>query len=53
MFRTRVHAGRSPWELATGSLTAMAVYGFELYGTGVVGLFVLALGSASCCCARC
>jgi putative nucleotidyltransferase with HDIG domain len=33
-----------PWELATGSMTAMAVYGFELYGTGVVGLFVLALG---------
>jgi HD-GYP domain-containing protein (c-di-GMP phosphodiesterase class II) len=25
-------------------MTAMAVYGFELYGTGVVGLFVLALG---------
>jgi hypothetical protein len=33
-----------PWELATGSMTAMAVYGFELYGTGAVGLFVLALG---------
>jgi len=33
-----------PWELATGSMTAMAVYGFEKYGTGVVGLFVLALG---------
>ncbi len=33
-----------PWELATGSMTAMAVYGFELYGTGVIGLFVLALG---------
>src|SRR5918992_955420 len=33
-----------PWELATASLTAMAVYGFELYGTGVIGLFVLALG---------
>jgi HD domain len=33
-----------PWELATGAMTAMAVYGFELYGTGVVGLFVLALG---------
>jgi hypothetical protein len=33
-----------PWELATGSMTAMAVYGFELYGTGVIALFVLALG---------
>lgn len=33
-----------PWELATGSMTAMAVYGFELYGTGVIGLFVVALG---------
>jgi putative nucleotidyltransferase with HDIG domain len=33
-----------PWELATGSITAMAVYGFELYGTGLVALFVLALG---------
>ena len=33
-----------PWELATGSMTAMAVYGFDLYGTGVVALFVLALG---------
>jgi putative nucleotidyltransferase with HDIG domain len=33
-----------PWELVTGSITAMAVYGFELYGTGLVALFVLALG---------
>jgi putative nucleotidyltransferase with HDIG domain len=33
-----------PWELATGSITAMAVLGFELYGTGLVALFVLALG---------
>jgi putative nucleotidyltransferase with HDIG domain len=33
-----------PWELATGSITAMAVYGFKLYGTGVVAMFVLALG---------
>jgi putative nucleotidyltransferase with HDIG domain len=33
-----------PWELAAGSVTAMAVYGFELYGTEVIGLFVLALG---------
>lgn len=33
-----------PWELVTGAMTAMAVYGFERYGTGVVGMFVLALG---------
>jgi hypothetical protein len=33
-----------PWELATASLTAMAVYGFELYGSGIIGLFALALG---------
>jgi putative nucleotidyltransferase with HDIG domain len=32
-----------PWELATASLTAMAVFGFELYGAGVIGLFALAL----------
>jgi putative nucleotidyltransferase with HDIG domain len=33
-----------PWELVTGSLTAMAVLGFELYGFEVIGLFALALG---------
>jgi putative nucleotidyltransferase with HDIG domain len=33
-----------PWELATASITAMAVYGFELYGAGIVGIFALALG---------
>jgi putative nucleotidyltransferase with HDIG domain len=33
-----------PWELATGSLTAMTVYGFEVYGATVIGLFALALG---------
>ena len=33
-----------PWELVTGLLTAMAVYGFELYGHGIIGLFALALG---------
>ncbi len=33
-----------PWELATASITAMAVYGFELYGAGIIGLFALALG---------
>jgi putative nucleotidyltransferase with HDIG domain len=33
-----------PWELATASLTAMAVFGFELYGPATIGLFALALG---------
>ena len=33
-----------PWELATALLTGMAVYGFELYGTGIIGLFALGLG---------
>jgi putative nucleotidyltransferase with HDIG domain len=33
-----------PWELATASLTGMAVYGFEVYGAGAIGLFSLALG---------
>jgi putative nucleotidyltransferase with HDIG domain len=42
MFRT-VYMPVFPWELATASLTAMAVYGFELYGAGVIGLFALAL----------
>ena len=43
VFRT-VYLPVLPWELATASLTAMAVYGFEVYGAGVVGLFALALG---------
>jgi putative nucleotidyltransferase with HDIG domain len=43
LFRT-VYLPVLPWELATASLTAMAVYGFELYGAGVIGLFALALG---------
>jgi putative nucleotidyltransferase with HDIG domain len=43
MFRT-VYLPVLPWELATASITAMAVYGFELYGTGVIGIFALALG---------
>jgi putative nucleotidyltransferase with HDIG domain len=43
MFRT-VYLPVLPWELATASLTAMAVYGFELYGAGIIGLFALALG---------
>jgi hypothetical protein len=42
MFRT-VYMPVFPWELATASLTAMAVYGFEVYGAGVIGLFALAL----------
>jgi putative nucleotidyltransferase with HDIG domain len=43
MFRS-VYLPVLPWELVTGSLTAMAVYGFELYGTEIIGLFALALG---------
>ena len=43
LFRT-VYLPVLPWELATASLTAMAVYGFAVYGAGVVGLFALALG---------
>ena len=42
LFRT-VYLPVLPWELATGSVTAMAVYGFELYGAGVIGLFAVAL----------
>jgi putative nucleotidyltransferase with HDIG domain len=43
LFRT-VYLPVLPWELATASITAMAVYGFELYGTGMLGLLALALG---------
>jgi putative nucleotidyltransferase with HDIG domain len=43
MFRT-VYWPVLPWELATASITAMAVYGFELYGAGIIGIFALALG---------
>ena len=43
LFRT-VYLPVLPWELATASLTAMAVYGFEVYGAGIIGLFALALG---------
>jgi len=43
MFRS-VYLPVLPWELATASLTAMAVYGFELYGPSTIGLFALALG---------
>jgi putative nucleotidyltransferase with HDIG domain len=43
LFRT-VYLPVLPWELATASLTAMTVYGFEVYGNTVIGLFALALG---------
>jgi len=33
-----------PWEIASAVMTAMAVYGFEVYGAGIIGLFALALG---------
>jgi putative nucleotidyltransferase with HDIG domain len=33
-----------PWEVASALMTAMAVYGFEAYGAGIIGLFALALG---------
>jgi putative nucleotidyltransferase with HDIG domain len=44
MFRT-VYLPVLPWELATASLTAMAVYGFEVYGAGIIGLFVVSLAT--------
>jgi putative nucleotidyltransferase with HDIG domain len=44
MFRT-VYLPVLPWELATASLTSMAVYGFEVYGAGIIGLFVLSLAT--------
>jgi putative nucleotidyltransferase with HDIG domain len=44
MFRT-VYLPVLPWELATASLTAMAVYGFEVYGEGIIGLFVVSLAT--------
>jgi putative nucleotidyltransferase with HDIG domain len=33
-----------PWEVASAVMTALAVYGFEVYGAGIIGLFALALG---------
>jgi hypothetical protein len=33
-----------PWEVASALMTAMAVYGFEVFGVGIIGLFALALG---------
>jgi putative nucleotidyltransferase with HDIG domain len=43
MFRT-VYRPVLPWELATASITAMAVFGFEVYGGAIIGIFALALG---------
>jgi putative nucleotidyltransferase with HDIG domain len=43
MFRT-VFLPVLPWEIASAVMTAMAVYGFEEYGAGIIGLFALALG---------
>ena len=43
MFRT-VFIPVLPWEVASAVMTAMAVYGFEVYGAGIIGLFALALG---------
>ena len=34
-----------PWEVASAVMTAMAVYGFEVFGTAIIGLFALALGA--------
>ena len=44
MFRS-VYLPVLPWELATASLTAMAAYGFEVYGPGIIGLFVVSLAT--------
>ena len=44
MFRS-VYLPVLPWELATASLTAMAVYGFEVYGAGIIGRFVVSLAT--------
>ena len=33
-----------PWEIASAVMTAMAVYGFEVVGARIIGLFALALG---------
>ena len=43
MFRT-VFVPVLPWEVASAVMTAMAVYGFEVIGPGIIGLFALALG---------
>ena len=33
-----------PWEIASAVMTAFAVYGFEVIGAEIIGLFALALG---------
>jgi putative nucleotidyltransferase with HDIG domain len=33
-----------PWEVASAVMTALAVFGFKVYGVGIIGLFALALG---------
>ena len=33
-----------PWEVASAVMTAMAVYGFEVWGAEIIGVFALALG---------
>jgi hypothetical protein len=43
LFRT-VFVPVLPWEVASAVMTAMAVFGFEVYGAGIIGLFALALG---------
>ena len=43
MFRT-VFIPVLPWEIASAAMTAIAVYGFEIYGTVIIGLFALAMG---------
>jgi putative nucleotidyltransferase with HDIG domain len=43
MFR-QVFVPVLPWEVASAVMTALAVYGFEVYGAGIIGLFALALG---------
>src|SRR4051795_2637736 len=43
MFRT-VFVPVLPWEVASAVMTAMAVFGFMVYGVGIIGLFAVALG---------
>jgi putative nucleotidyltransferase with HDIG domain len=33
-----------PWQVASAIMTALAVFGFELYGAGIIALFALAIG---------
>jgi HD domain len=43
MFRT-AFVPVLPWQVASAIMTALAVFGFEHFGVGIIGLFVLALG---------